>query len=37
MGKEALVTVSLSFREVIEGDNGVRDSFEDTVDVKIAP
>jgi hypothetical protein len=36
-GKEALVTLSLSFREVNEGDNGVRDSFQDTVDVKIAP
>jgi hypothetical protein len=36
-GKEALVTVSLSLREVNEGDNGVRDSFQDTVDVKIAP
>jgi hypothetical protein len=36
-GKEALVTVSLSFKEVDKGDDGVQDSFQDTVDVKIAP
>jgi hypothetical protein len=36
-GREALVTVSLSFQEVNEGDNGVKDSFSSTVDVKIAP
>ena len=36
-GKEALVTVSLSFREVDEGDDGVVSSFQDTVDVKVAP
>ncbi len=36
-GKEALVTVSLGFREVNEGDDGVKSTFQDTVDVKIAP
>ncbi|HSD28373.1 MAG TPA: hypothetical protein VLL75_13815 [Vicinamibacteria bacterium] len=36
-GREALVTVSLAFREVDEGDDGVRSSFQDTVDVKVAP
>jgi hypothetical protein len=36
-GKEALVTVSLGFREVNEGDDGVRGTFQDTVDIKIAP
>jgi hypothetical protein len=36
-GKEALVTVSLSFKEVNKGDNDVYDSFQDSVDVKIAP
>jgi hypothetical protein len=36
-GKEALVTVSLSFKEQSQGSNDVIDSFSDTLDVKIAP
>jgi len=36
-GREALVTVSLSFQEVNEGSDGVRNSFQTAVDVKVAP
>jgi hypothetical protein len=36
-GKEALVTVSLSFKEVNKGDDGVYDTFQDSVDVKVGP
>jgi hypothetical protein len=36
-GKEALVTVSLAFKEVNEGDDGVISSFQDAIDVKVAP
>jgi hypothetical protein len=36
-GREALVTVSLSFKEVNKGDDGAYDTFQDSVDVKIAP
>ena len=36
-GREALVTVSLGFKEVNEGDDGVISSFQDSVDVKVAP
>jgi hypothetical protein len=36
-GREALVTVSLSFQEVNAGTDGVKDTFQSTVDVKVAP
>jgi len=36
-GREALVTVSLSFKEVNKGENDVYDTFADSVDVKVAP
>lgn len=36
-GREALVTVSLGFKEVSKGTDGVISSFQDSVDVKVAP
>ena len=36
-GREALVTVTLGFQEVDEGSDGVQDTFQSTVDVKVAP
>ena len=36
-GREALVTVSLGFKEVNKGDDGVYDSFQDAIDVKVQP
>lgn len=36
-GREALVTVSLSFQEVDAGSDGTKSTFATTVDVKVAP
>lgn len=36
-GREALVTVTLGFKEVNKGDDGVQDTFQDSVDVKVLP
>ena len=36
-GREALITVSLSFQEVDAGSDGAKSTFASTVDVKVAP
>jgi hypothetical protein len=36
-GKEALVTVAISFQEVDEGSDGVKSTFQDSVAVKVSP
>ena len=36
-GKEALVTVAISFQEADAGSDGVKSTFQSTVDVKVSP
>ena len=36
-GREALVTVTLGFKEVNKGDDGVQATFQDSIDIKVQP